>query len=248
MKKLFNILVVVAVSCGSCFAAHAQSEPQWVSPYYQWTVEKWDKTTDAPFAKQTASLRKASQPQLLNVVSAPLPASPEPLQIYRIGAAGYFLNMKFKNPKGEAAMRQALRAMEQLKPPNSYNFTRLRFLLTARRGRFQELKAVGVKLAQRDPNDYDVRYLLVNLLRPELNAEDKKLALHLLDEMKQIEPDRPSLQSVEGGVYFRLWLKNRDEGNRKLALAKYRRFLQVAPPDNSFRPQAELIIAQLEKG
>lgn len=247
MKNQIKILLVIAALIFRCANVYSQSASTWVSPFYLWTVEKWTPKADAPFATQESLLQKASQPQLSSIASKQLAVTPQPVEIYRMGLAGYLLRMKYKDSKGEAAMQKAFNAMQQIKPSQSYHFTRLRFLLTARRGRYQELRAVGVRLAQRTPKDYDVRYLLVNLLRPEMSPQDKTLAFQLVEEMEKIQPNRPSLQSIQGGVYYRLWLKNRDKNNRQLSLTKYKRFLQLAPPDDSFRPQAQRIIAQLEK-
>ena len=247
MKNSTNIVLIIATLVFSSISGHTQPASASTSPSYLWAVEKWTPQADVPFAAQEVILRKASQVQLVQVTSTQLTTAPKSEEIYRLGLAGYLLRMKFKDSEGEAAIQQAFNAMQQIKPSKSYRFARLRFLLTARRGRYPELRKVGVRLARKDPQDYDVRYLLVNLLRPEMSPQDKNLAFQLIDEMKKIQPNRPSLQSIEGGVYYRLWLKNRDENNRRLTLVKYKRFLQLAPQSDSFRPQAQRIIAQLEK-
>lgn len=91
-----------------------------------------------------------------------------------------------------------------------------------------------------------MRYLLTNLLRPESNTSDKELAFQNLREMARLQPNRPSLYSITGSVYFRLWLAGRDEVDRQRASAAYNRYLQLTPRSDLFRAQAQRLIDMLK--
>ena len=216
------------------------------SSEYAWTKQKWLPQVDKQFEKIESSLGRMSEAQLLLRIKKPLAANPQASSLFDRGTAGYLLRMKFKNSRGENAISEVLRQFPLTSTPDSYRFARLKFLIIARQSRHQELRSLGIRLARKNSKDYDVRYLLTNLLKPEMNQADKKLALQNLQEMTRLQPNRPSLFSLRGKVYYRLWLVSRSQSDRNNSISSYKRYLQIAHKHDPFRFQAQRLVTQLQ--
>lgn len=256
MRGKRNLLACCQLSIGMWLALlasqgfiFAQNAPT-VAPSYQWTTEKWS-GDDAPYTATRRALEGASQQELKTHIAktAPVLAKPNPAAktVFLYGYAAYLLATKLHTPDSEQPLAAALRAMERSKSPDTYNYARLHFLLVARRGPFAPLRDVGIRLAQKDASDYDVRYYLNNLLKPGVKNEDKVLALRLCQQMIQLDPKRPSAHAALGWTYFRSWLTGKKPDDAEKSIAAYRKYLQLAPANDTFRPQAQSIIAMMQK-
>jgi hypothetical protein len=229
---------------GSASVAVAQTQIPSLPP--AWTLAKWDDAKDLPFKKARAALEVAPRASLQNIIKAKSGrlSGADSVELFRFALAGHLLSNKFRDsPK--FSFDPCLVEMQKRPADQSYNFSRMRYILLLRRSRSYELKNLGLRLCRRDAKDYDVRYLLCSILKPEQNVADKKLAFSLLGQMKALQPQRPSLYSLGGSVHLRLWLQNKSASERSASLALYRKFLQVAPPNDPFRPQAQRLIGML---
>ena len=217
--------------------------------HQKWEVEPWT-GNDVPYAKERRRLEEAPLTQIEAILRegqhwAPN-STPRPMDWFRYGTAAYVATTKWQRDAQNELTKAAVLSV-QITSPATPTFSRLRFLLLARGLPQPELKNIGLRLAQRDPHDYDVRYYLCSSLVPDRIPANKPLALRLCAQMQQLAPKRASAYSAQGSVYFRCWLARRDKQNRQGALTAYKRYLQLAPVTDSFRPQAQRIIAQLEK-
>lgn len=99
----------------------------------------------------------------------------------------------------------------------------------------------------REPDDYDVKFRLIAILTPGLSTEEKKQAVSYANDLIRIDAKRPSAYSALGGVYYRSWLISKSRDDAEKSIAAYRRYLQLAPANDTFRPQAQSIIAMMQK-
>lgn len=215
---------------------------------YSWMEAKWSASEDNPFRASRQLLESSPKQALQTFVREVRQSSlqgKDRQQVYRAALAGYLLANKFRDNLGDSVADKSLIEMERRPYGASYNYSRIHYILLLRRHRVFELKPLGLRLCQQDARDYDVRYLLCTILRPEQKPEDKKLALRLLDQMKKLQPQRASLYSLAANVHFRLWLQSKNTHERDLALAGYRKYLQLAPNVDPFRPQAQRLIAMM---
>ncbi len=136
-------------------------------------------------------------------------------------------------------IEQALQRAASVSPPRNYEYARLRFLAIARNSPYHNLKPVGERLVRRNPQDHEVRFYLVELLDPGLHSEEKQSALMHARFLAQALPEKPTVHSLLGSVYWRIWLKSKSPADADKAIAGYRKFLQTAPPNHPFRRGAE---------
>lgn len=227
---------------------NAQTVSSSGSPMVQsWETAEWN-GDDAPFARERKLLENASVAQLEVLLHKgrawPSNFIPLPLDWFRYGTATYVLTTKWKHDVQNDLMH-AIAWSGRISAPATPTFARLQFLLQARGIPHPDFKSIGLRLAQRDPRDYDVRYYLCNSLMPDQIPANKPLALRLCDQMQRLAPNRPSAYSAQGSIYFRCWLARRSGTDRQKSITAYNRFLQLASKNDPFRPQAQRLIAMM---
>jgi hypothetical protein len=133
--------------------------------------------------------------------------------------------------------------------PHAYEFARLRFLMEAWGAPFPQLEKLGQRLVHRNPQDYDVKYYLVQVLCTVPTPEAKQQALGYVREFMRANPKKISYWLNLGAVYNFSWYqsrgKNRADG--KNAIAAYRKYLQLAPADDKKRKGVNEEIAYIQK-
>ena len=68
-------------------------------------------------------------------------------------------------------------AFQTVPSPRTYEYDRVRYLISSQYGRHPELMRVARRLIQNDPNDYEVEYALLASLRPGHSTQEKLTAL-----------------------------------------------------------------------
>ena len=136
------------------------------------------------------------------------------------------------------------------KPPHTYNVARIVFLCSAYGFADPRLRDLGLRLVKRDPNDYYVKYHTVVVLTASGPGEpaDVTRALSLAQDLVRRYPDKPAVYGILGSVYYNRWTISKRPADAILATAEFQKYLQVAPPGASYRPEAEALIAQMQKG
>ena len=130
--------------------------------------------------------------------------------------------------------------------PRTYLYSRLRFLVEARNFANPQLKPLVQRLIARDSEDLDVLYCSLHLWNV-ADAADQKQALDAIQTLTRLEPKRASTQAAAGWVGYRIWLVTKRKSDAQIAANYYKRYLQLAAPNDAFRPQAQALLDQLEK-
>lgn len=125
--------------------------------------------------------------------------------------------------------------------PRTYEYTRVRFLVEAWIAPRPQYKEVGRRLLRRSANDYDVKSVMVKVL--EIGSSNEwNMALSYAKDLVKLQPKNPKSHSLLGSVYFNSWNKSKDPAKGRAAIAAYKEYLRLAPPNAEWRPQAEHLI------
>lgn len=232
---------------------------------WNWTAQKWT-GNDRPYQNIRNEIDKAldngkNAKQLIEQqkgVAEQHPNNPQCQYAWAYTAyrslppwAGSYAKLKQK-PAGEALAR--------LPATDCYNYSRLRFLLTMGYDTFDlrqvEVNArsaenLGRRLLQNHPSDLDVKYHLIDvdetiLGRNPTDLTIKKRALYYSQEMIAAKPSHSNYRTLPASVYVTCWSQTNDPADARAAIASYRDYLRVAPPDEAFRAQAERLIKLLQ--
>ena len=249
-KLLLCVLFMLGLALVPAFSVRAQPDKN--SFGYVWTKTKPLSDSAATRAARSA-IDEASAAQLEKKIDALRDeiagSKSTAAERFEYASTAYRLVIRHKRPKMESDLLLARRTMQNFPVSAEVSHLRIRFLMAARQDAFAppELAKLGVELASKDAKDYDVRYYACKLLKPDLRADEKQIGVKLCQEMAKIAPDRPSLHSMWGSIYFRSWLKSHSKSDADKAIAAYQKFLQLAPATDSFRPQAQQYIAMMQK-
>jgi tetratricopeptide (TPR) repeat protein len=113
------------------------------------------------------------------------------------------------------------------KAPDSYEYNRLRFVVTVRWRPYSQLKPLGLRLLQRNANDFDVKRGVINLLVAGSKAEQQQ-ALKYAQELVNVYPDRSSSYSSLGWVYDIKFAREKDPAIGDKAIAAYRKCIALS--------------------
>lgn len=243
----------------------AQAKP-YISPYIARTVDSWtgnDKPNnyqpskdnswlqenlsgnDVPFKSIRTEINEGLQTKQLTladikkyqVVAENNPQNAE--SIFRFAYANY---MAQKVPSIHVDYVVSSGLFAYAVSPNTYNYTRLRFLIAANANPSLQFRSLGEKLLRKNHKDYDVQYILIRCLEQSKSKVDIDRALLLAKNLIHTYPDKSSAYSGLGGIYFTSWYTSRNPSDGAKAIAAYQQYLRIASNDDAWRPQAHIMI------
>lgn len=132
--------------------------------------------------------------------------------------------------------------------PHTYNYVRLEFLCGQYNFNNPKLKAVGLRLVHRDPNDYDVKYYTNNILVVSPSPADHAIALKYANDLVKNYPKMASPHAMAGYIHYQSWLRTKNKQEADEAVSQYQQYLRLAPAKARFRQQAENLIKQMQTG
>lgn len=272
MKSLIQRVALFLLLCQLLQSAQAQQPRPTASPedirlfilarksqdeswhYKDWVNEEWtgNNTPYATMRRAINSLKKQGK------LPAKLPsfrkqAAADPLDAkaqFRLVFAEYLLSGEDTNTE-LVRWRQALSIPVS---PQSYDYTRLRFAVTANLamasgsyGGDKGLRNLGVRLLKVDPKDVMVAYWTRRIRERTDSVEDKKINLRESLSIARRKPKDADTQASLGGDYLNLWMLTKQRAHGSLAIAHYNKYLQLAPKSDSFRKGAQHWINAIPK-
>lgn len=133
------------------------------------------------------------------------------------------------------------------KAPNSYEYNRVRFVVTARWLPYLQLKPLGIRLLQRNPKDYEVKRGVIRLLAVSSNSEQQQ-AITYAQQLVQAYPERSSAYSSLAWSYEMMFASKKDSAIGDKAIAAYNRCLTLSKsPINRASVQSHIRIIQREQ-
>lgn len=143
-------------------------------------------------------------------------------------------------------------AMAHVPDPHTYDFYRLRFLLTGDK----TLLPFANRLLSVDPNDIDVKVQIVNVyctilhsywIYPKISPEVKSIAIADCRRLIEAYPQNPRYYALLGSVYLASWDRSHDEEDRKSVIAACNQFLRMSPPTDKRLGNAQYLLKLLSK-
>ena len=130
---------------------------------------------------------------------------------------------------------------------SAYDYVRLRFLYAAP-GHDADLIPLAQRLIKRKPDDYDVLYALVKLYHPVASNTEKQRALLYANQLITLFPQKADPYTAVGGIYYEAWLYSKKPADRNKAIQNYQKYLDLAPPTDTWRKQATMLIKEMQAG
>lgn len=251
------VSLLLMVSCTSVVFAAAKTEYK-LPRELAWTKEKWkdsDKSFQSVRRNIDQMIAKGRKPDdLRKSYKASAQKEPQDAQAQFRWAYAADRDSAKQHESAEVEKRLSGVADAMAKPdsPRSYQYGRLRYLMEVRRAKWGGnwfIVEFGKRLVKRNSNDWDVKYYLTyDLLNSEDVPDRRVTALKYANQIKQAFPKRPSSYSTLGWVYRCLALETHDPRHCDIAIANYRKYLQLAPTSHSeMRKYVPSIINRIEK-
>lgn len=224
--------------------------------YYGWINAPWTED-DQPYQRIRDSVDRAladghKPPDLLKQYQAALAKAPSD---YQAQFGYYYAAYKAATAPGANDPNIGLQILGHLSTalikspyPHTYNYARLAFLCGQYNWIDPKMKSLALRLVRRDPNDYDVKFYAVSTLAANPAPADRALAVAYAQDLTQRYPKKPSVYGLLASLHYQAWLRTKDRNEAAHAIAGYRQYLQLAPPDFKFRKQAGEYIMQLQRG
>ncbi len=228
--------------------------------HWNWTKEEW--TADSrPFTLIRRSidnaLTKEAKPAALALrYKAEAQKKPrDPQAQFRWAYAAYREFMAVyavRYPTGEDSLRlyRAGVALDVFPAPSprSYEYTRLRFLVQVVQFPARELTQVGRRLIRHNPQDDEVMYRFLSVLAQIVSTDDERAEyLAIAQKLVQRDPKIAKYHAGLGGAYKTMWQQTKSKADAAKAIAGYRKYLELAPPNALFRKRAQWWIDYIQK-
>ena len=232
------VLLLLLFWFGGLHSAPAQSPSHQTKPVpfdpssqWLWTKEEWTTQGDAPLRAWREQFEARYMQTFVPVAvmeqykQAALQAPQDRRKLFQWGYSAYLL---YRREPERSTDLQLLRTLFKTKPPYSYEFMRMRYLVEVSQmlGNDQ-LTALGERLAKADPKDYVLRYYLSSSFRTD-TPEGKRKELAYANELLQIDPNRSIGYAAVAHVYHTAWILSgaKDTASARLAVQNYQEYLK----------------------
>lgn len=227
---------------------------------YNWTKQQWE-GDNQPYQAIRAAIDKAiaagQKPYALaqGYATAARLKPYDPQAQFRWAYAtykGYTANKKAREGlatlEDSRKLYQAKQALARPGSPHPYDYVRLRFLMATEHFPHRILKDLGRRLWHYNPTDTGVQLRLLNVLhRDPSTAQDRRDILAIAQDLQRRHPKEPNYYASVGGAYMVIWEKTKSRDHAAKAIAAYRRYLELAPPNAAFRKVAQSWIDYIQK-
>ncbi len=122
--------------------------------------------------------------------------------------------------------------------PRTYNFARLRFLITLQSpagGGYHTLIGTAQRLLKKDPNDFPVMMGLIALNSQNSDPSAQKLAYALIQKAIKQYPSKPQVYDLLGGWHYAQYILYHNPHDYRLSLDNYQKAMNMYPMTASRR-------------
>ena len=255
-----KVMLSAILLCCGC-VAHAEppitnfspANPLSTSIETAWTVEPWsgdDKPYTALRDQLYDKLKQGHDMTLLvKQYRSTLEKKPyDPRLVFSLAYATYQAdgqNPAFAQAGADVA---AVEAITNIATTHTYEFARIRFLLTTRNDPRHVWKDVGTRLLRRDPSDYAVQFAYVQVLDPGQYPPERQKGLAVFQEMKQEKPEYQGLLALESNFYFKIALGTKSQADENSWIVISREYMATLPATDPRRLRFEKSIKLLQSG
>lgn len=263
-RELPNVLIFVVMASLMWQASNCRVVAQGGvenTTQYNWAQEQWS-GNNRPYQTIRAAIDKAiagrQKPYALaQKYEAAVQQKPlDPKALFRWAYAtyqGYHANKKAR--EGLATLedtRKLERVIQALARPRSsqpYDYMRLRFLMSADYFPHRAFIGLGRRLLRYNRTDTEVEHRQFRVLfRGPTDAQDRRDILAIAQDLRKRYPKEPDYYATLGAAYREIWRATKSPAHANMAIAAYRKYIQLAPPKARFRRIAQLNIDNIQKG
>ena len=137
--------------------------------------------------------------------------------------------------------------MANLPSNNSYEFTRMHFLMATPGYPSYKWKSVSLRLLKRDPQDYRVQLRCLQLLDPGQSRNDKPLGIYLVEQLKREDAAYQGIHAIESDFYMKCFFATRSQQDADAFISSTRKYTAPMATNDPDRIHSEQVIA-LVKG
>ena len=221
---------------------------------WSWLTEKWN-GDDRPYLHTVAGIDKISNRKtllsLLKTYQRQQAQQPQSaLALFRLALVVYNLasepTVSYAEGYQELGIEKINIAFQQVPSPRTYSYARLRFLIASYIMPIDLLKTVGERLLKHNPTDSDVQFYLVRNHTAASQASERARGIACAQDLVRKFPARAAFYSLLGFVYHASWIYTHSKSDALKAVSAYRRYLDLAPADATFRTGAQDMIDKMQ--
>ncbi len=237
--RYFRLFLGVCWLASACHFAQAQQSPSNVTmrPQRQhitdwsWINKPW--TGDSsPYVRVTRRIdaaftdRKQIETGTQKYRDAAKANPLDPVAQYAWGYA-CFVGRPTSVPVEGRDLSNVAMALSRPASPNTYEYARLRFIVTVRWRPYLQLKPLGIRLLKRNPEEYQVKRGLINLLVVGSKSE-RQQAVTYGQQLVRAYPNRAGSYASLGWAYDIMFNKQKEASTGDKAIADYRKFIVLS--------------------
>lgn len=263
MKRLIRLIVagtiLLSVLITAAFGVQAQtaiprsrnSFPVQAKSHYAWVSEKWS-GDEIPYKQFRISVDNAVQQgqspaKLAEKYSDGKQDRQHPLAVFRWAYPAYLAEKQKGFPERSQVMqdiRDYMQYATDFSPPHNYEYDHLRFLAITHNEPIMQLAIMGERLVQRNPEDYEVRYLWGECMSTSSEYARTKNSVDNARILVKTFPKDPIAQLLLAGIYgsFAGEKKYQDSKTLDQATVAYQEVLSLSKPGDKNYKAAQFYI------
>ena len=215
-----------------------------------WTLEPWT-SDDAVYAKARQDIETNNIPPRKLEAQYESTATAEPKSPVAQFRWGYALKKNLDDAplssEAGAKASSVFYSLTQVKDPHTYNYSRLRYLVSIRS---RDLVRLGERLLKEDPKDHPVKLHLVEDYAFDVgkygNPVSKTRALAICHQLLQEDPKNPRYYAVLGVVYEMSYYYRHNPSDGALAIAADRKYISRSDSQSDHAQMITKVIAEIQ--
>lgn len=259
LRAVFISLVLCSFVVASAECLSQKLKPQRLEiTDYKWTSEQWT-SDDRPYVKLRSNIDasiariKSNQKQLAAMVNHykkvaqrkpldPLSQFGWAYAMFESSRVQYSGDQRWYEPRAVSL------AMAKPLSPRSYQYDRLRFVVTNLWFNLPKLKPLGFRLMRRNPNDLAVKFQMARLLAAQSTTlAEKQQSVRYAEEYARVRPNTLQAYSILNLTYWLLFNLSQNVSDLDKAIEAGQKALNLLPSNSQRRAEAEALVRQIQR-
>ena len=224
-----------------------------VTRMWDWTTDAWD-GNDKPYQQARTVIDQSvaahhNLAALLGQYKAQAQRRPDDsLALFRWSYIAYQVMLSRKNSRVEQfkALDGVQEAFYHTPSAHTYNYARMQFLTGEFYTTHHQAVPVAKRLLKVNNDDYLVNYSLAAIYMEDYVSPNFQQVFAICARLKQLYPQKASVYALMGEAYVLRWHQEKNVAFAQGVVENYRKYLEIAPPDDDFRKRVKSIIKEFE--
>lgn len=201
-----------------------------------WMTAKWTED-DKEFVAVRKDIERVSSDKkhlgriVENVLTRVAERKATSMDLFRWSTAMIILSATFdewRSLDGNRKWKAPYDLFTKFSVPGSFEFTRIRFLFTARFDfPHHNLVEIGEKLVTRSPDDPVLGRMLLKLYQPQAFPEDRSKGERLVQRLERMSSETVARLTVVSDFYHRCWMKSKSPEDARMAIQRSEKALKL---------------------